>query len=104
MISTRMHSSRMRTARSLPYRGGLCRGGVSLTETPWTETPLDRDHSLGHVTCRACWDRDPSPPWTEFLTHACEKHYLAATSLRAVIILKYTRYNNFTNNLGKMSK
>ena len=40
------------------------------TETPWTETSLDRDLP-GHVTCGACWDRDPAL-WTEFLTHACE--------------------------------
>ena len=68
--------------------GGLCLGGLPKrppgqrtpqTETPWTEipqtetprteTPLERD-TPSHVTCSACWDRDP--PWTEFLTHACK--------------------------------
>ena len=78
-----MRSSRMRTARSLPY-GGLCPGGLP-DRDPWTETPMDRDPQLnrgppiqrppgqrpptgkrppgqrppGHVTCDACWDRDP---------------------------------------------
>ena len=39
-------------------------------ETPWTETSIDREIP-GHVTCGACWDRDPAL-WKEFLTHACE--------------------------------
>ena len=68
-FKTRMHSSRMRTARSLPY------WGVSLgpyRDPRWTETLPDRpprpcdprqtpagQRPPGHVTCGACWDRDP---------------------------------------------
>ena len=83
---TRMHSSRMRTVRSLPYRGLPNRdppGQRPPQNRPprkwppgqrsppprqrpppgqrpptWTETPQT---PLGHVTCGACWDRDPSP-------------------------------------------
>ena len=46
---TRMHSSRMRTARSLTAVCGVCVGGGSV-----------------------CGIHTPLPPWTEFLTHACE--------------------------------
>ena len=38
------------------------------TETPWTETPLDRDPP-GHVTCSACWDRDPPPLYEQNHRH-----------------------------------
>ena len=68
-FKTRMHSSRMCTARLSPYRGeGLPnrdppdrdpldgdppRQRPPRQRPPWTETPS------GHVTCGACWDRDP---------------------------------------------
>ena len=44
-----------------------------LDRDPPGQRPLDRDPPC-HVTCGACWYRDPFPPpprWTEFLTHAC---------------------------------
>ena len=46
-----MHSSRMRTVRCSGRVGGVCLGGVHLT---------------------------PPPPWTEFLTHACENITIVA--------------------------
>ena len=70
----------MRIAHSLPYAGVFV-WVVSLTETlsgqsppptpqrpPWTETPI-------HVTCDACWDRDP--PWTD--KNTCENITLPQT-------------------------
>ena len=66
-----MHSSRMRTACTLLYMGGdLCLEDLPDRDPPdRTETPPDRDHPghrpplvkdpSGHVTCGACWDRDP---------------------------------------------
>ena len=41
-----------------------------LDRDPPGKVPPVREPS-GHVTCGACWDRDP-PLWTEFLTHSCE--------------------------------
>ena len=35
-------------------------------------------HSLVHAGIQ------PPPPWTEFLTHACKKHYLSAITLRTI--------------------
>ena len=59
--------------------GGLCRkgGGVSLTETPWSET------ILGHVTCGACWDRDPP---VNRITDRCKTLPCSKLRLRGVII------------------
>ena len=78
----------MRTVRSLPYGGDLLTETLlgqrppldrdppghrpHQTETPlWTDPP-DRDspgqRPLGHVTCGACWDRDPTPTPTESQT------------------------------------
>ena len=58
---------------------GLGGGGCS----PWSQgvgggcLPGPREGGSG----------DHPPPWTEFLTHACENITLATTSLRPVIIL-----------------
>ena len=62
-----MQSSRMLTARSLLYVGG---GGLP-----------DRDPS-GHVTCDACWNRDPP---ANRMTNGCKNMILPQTSLQAVI-------------------
>ena len=70
-----MHCSKMRIAHSLPYAGGL-RLSVSLKKPPPppTETP-------SHVTCDACWDRDPrGQTKTPVKTLPCPK-----LRLRAVI-------------------
>ena len=69
---------------------GLCLRGVSITKTPLDRYPPDRDPPPGqrppwtethldHVTCGACWDRDPP------VDRILDTHYLAATSLRTVI-------------------
>ena len=71
-LITGMHSSRMRTGRSLtvccsllPGGGGCCSGGVS---APGVCVCVSQ-HALRQT---------PSPPpWTEFLTHACENITLA---------------------------
>ena len=85
---TRMHSSRMRTARfnghfggrgrilgSLPL--GLGRGSVH----PPGQTPPGRHAPLPI----SFWDISP-PPWTEFLTHACENITFPQLLLRPVKI------------------
>ena len=56
----------MRTACTLPW-------GVSVTETPRTETPPGQTGS-------DIIQRPPPPPWTEWLTHACENITLPQTS------------------------
>ena len=87
------------------------------TETPWTETLPDRDSQRlpgqrlsetpgqrppgqrpaeqrppwrdppSHVTCGECWNRDAPPD--RILDTCLWKHYLAATSLRTVIIWSF---------------
>ena len=45
-----------------------------------TNSPAAYILLVGHVTYKACWDTIPSPPWTEFLTHASEYITLPQTS------------------------
>ena len=95
-----MHSSRMRTSRgsSRPW-GAVCLSACLETppvvglETPPGQIPqLPPGCGPGDPPCKACWDTIPPrylqgmlgyhlqcmlgyhtpPPWTEFLTHACE--------------------------------
>ena len=55
----------MRTARLLTvYHGGAAWGLVG-----WADPP-------GHVTCDACWEANPHPPWT----NTCENITLPQTS------------------------
>ena len=92
---TRIHSSRMRTSRSLLYRGDLPnRDTPPLIETPgqrpsMTEIPPGQRPRPGqrpcpgqrppcHVTCDACWDRDPPP--VNRMTHRCKNITLSQTS------------------------
>ena len=70
-------------------RGGLCPGGLPNRGPPWTETSRDRDPP----------DRDPPVMWpvvhagTEFFDTHLWKHYLAATSLWAVVSRCSLYYN-----------
>ena len=76
----------MRTTLSLPYGG-------SPWQRPPDRDPPDRDPQQrdprqrppGHVTCDACWDRDPPPPWTESQTGVktlpCPKLCLRAVNI-----------------------
>ena len=95
MFWRRMHSSRMRTARSssrlggwgslhqAPPGAGTPRPGTPKDQTPprsrhpreqappWEQAPPGTRHPPGAGT---------PPPWTEFLTHACENITLPQTS------------------------
>ena len=77
---TGMHSSRMRTARLLTVsriQGGLHPGGFCIQEGlhsgAWSATGGLADPQVclqgvgippGHVTCDACLEANPPPPWT----------------------------------------
>ena len=67
-----MHSSRMRTARLLTVSrsiGGMC---LSVQGGGVCQGGLPRGCVCLGVYPSVSLGRHPPPPWTEFLTHACE--------------------------------
>ena len=137
ITNTTMHSSRIRTVRSFTVSGGgvpgrvdVCPGGwpcdlyhhafdVTCMLPPHQLRPINSPAAyillVGHVTCKACWDTapNPPPPWTEFLTHACENItfpqlllravtsvYLKVMSTHSVRKIKCTSDKNSEKNLG----
>ena len=79
---TRMHSSRMHTVRCSGHLGErvvVCQGVSALGVCVY----------LGRVSAQWCLPRGahlPLPPWTEFLTHACENITFPQLLLRTVKI------------------
>ena len=81
--STRMHSCRMHTARSMTSSSSIRGGGVGAEACMWgCACPLGVPRGACMLGV-ACMEYSP-PPWTEFLTQACENIIFPQLLLQAV--------------------